>query len=186
MFSSIFNYLNKSNNQNNVKSNNQNNINTKILSNIQHLKVNSVHTVIFNKPDYISIVDLLENIINMTKYSYKENNCYLSSNLLDNKNIYSYYFKDNNILSEDICNDIRINLMRFTEAHFLILICFEFNEDDINDINLFEGKYIAIFCKSIEKRYIEYVNKDKKYLCSFELNQGNEFSLYLYSKLEDI
>jgi hypothetical protein len=56
------------------------------------------------------------------------------------------------------------------------------NEDDINDIKIFQGQYIAIFCKSDEKRYIEYLNKDKKYNPSFEDNHENEFSLYIFSK----
>jgi hypothetical protein len=181
---SIFNFFNdKSNDKNNtiIK---PNNIITNILSNIKNFTVNfnSVHTFIFKNPGNITIVDLLECIINATKYSYIKNNCYISSSLLDNENIYSYYFKDNNFLSVNICNNLIANLMRFTEAHFLILICLEFNVDDINDINFFQGQYIAIFCKSNEKKYIDHLNKDKKYNCLFEINHVNEFSLYIFSK----
>jgi len=180
---SIFNFFNtKLNDKNNTIIKSNDNIIEKILSNIKSLLCNSVHTVIFKIPNYITIIDLLECIIKMTKYSYIDNNCYLSSNLLENKNIYSYYFKDNNILSLNLCNDIRENLMRNDEAHFLILICLEFNEDDINDIEFFKGKYIAIFCKSDEKRYIEYLNNDKKYNCLFVQNNENKFSLYIFSK----
>jgi hypothetical protein len=117
----------------------------------------------------------------MTKKIYdKDNRCHRGASVLDNGDIYSYYFKNDD--SEYDKN----NFLRFTEAHLLFLISLDYIEDDINNIKFFKGQYISIFCKFDEIRYIEYLNKDKKYNCLFEHNYQYEFSLFIFYKKLDV